>query len=242
MIVLYTDFGIGSPYLGMMKAALYRENPHTPIISLHADLACFDPRPAAYLLAAYVEQFPAGSVFLAVVDPGVGSPRRPLAVKCRERWLVGPDNGLFDVLAGHHPDTRAWEIVWRPASLSHTFHGRDLFAPVAARLSRGDAGGLQALEEWKPAPVQADIWEIIYVDHYGNLFTGVRAASLDFSALPRLALNGHELAWVQTYSDVPAGTAVCYTNAIGLLEIGVNQGHAAHLLKAGVGSRLSLLV
>lgn len=242
MIVLYTDFGIGSPYMGQMKATLHREQPHLPIIDLHADLACFRPEPAAYLLAAYVEEFPPGSVFLCVVDPGVGSAsRKPVAMECRGRWFVGPDNGLFDVLALQHPGTRVWEITWRPPRLSHTFHGRDLFAPMAARLSRGDTSGLAPLPGWAAPARPADCWEVIYVDHFGNLFTGVRAAGLEGSERPRLALNGQALAWADTYGDVPPGTALCYANSIGLLEIGVNQGHAASRLGAAIGTPVQRL-
>jgi S-adenosylmethionine hydrolase len=98
------------------------------------------------------------------------------------------------------------------------------------------------LPEWRAGEGPADAWEIVYVDHFGNLFSGVRAGSLNSSALPRLELNGHPLSWAKTYSEVPLGTALCYINSIGLLEIGVNQGHAASLLQAGIGSPLSLLV
>ncbi len=234
MIILYTDFGIGSPYTGQLKAVLHQETAHLPIIDLHADLASFNVRAAAYLLAAYVEKFPPESVFLCIVDPGVGSARRPVAVQCQKRWFIGPDNGLFKVLPLHFADTRMWEIVWRPDRLSSTFHGRDLFAPVAARISRGDATGLRILENRPQQAWPADCWEIVYVDHYGNLFSGLRASQLAPSA--RLQLNGRSLYRAATFSDVAEGSGFWYENSIGLVEITVNQGRADTVFQAGIGT------
>ncbi|MFQ5468633.1 MAG: S-adenosyl-l-methionine hydroxide adenosyltransferase family protein, partial [Kiloniellaceae bacterium] len=135
MIVLFTDFGPTGPYMGQVTGALMRDAPGVEIVQLMCDAPAFDPRASAYLLAAYGPDFPEGSVFLAVVDPGVGGPRAPLALQAGGRWYVGPDNGLLAMVARRAgPAARAWEITWRPARLSATFHGRDLFAPVAARL------------------------------------------------------------------------------------------------------------
>jgi len=135
MIVLFTDFGVEGPYIGQMKAVLAREAPSEVVIDLFANAPSFDAQSAAYLLAAYSAEFSVGTVFLAVVDPGVGSERRAAAVLVDGRWFVGPDNGLFNVVAMRARDVQWWDLTWRPEHLSASFHGRDLFAPVAARLS-----------------------------------------------------------------------------------------------------------
>lgn len=140
MIVLFTDFGLSGPYIGQMKAVLAREAPGVPLIDLFSDAPAFDPISSAYLLAAYAPEFPAGTVFLCVVDPGVGGERAALAVQADSRWFVGPDNGLMAVAAARAERSRRFfRIDWRPPSLSASFHGRDLFAPVAALLARGEA-------------------------------------------------------------------------------------------------------
>ena len=128
MIVLFTDFGVTGPYVGQMKSVLCQQASTIPVIDLMHDAPTFDPQAAAYLLASLVSEFPHDSVFLCVVDPGVGSDRRPLIAKINERWFVGPDNGLFNIVARHALDIskmKWWEITWQPERLSASFHGRD---------------------------------------------------------------------------------------------------------------------
>ena len=138
MIVLFTDFGWQGPYVGQMKAVLAQQAPDQTVIDLMHDAPVFNSRAAAYLLASLVEPFPKDTVFLAVVDPGVGSgERRPCVLQADGRWYVGPDNGLFNVIAKQSAEYTAWVIDWQPDSLSDSFHGRDLFAPVAAQLASG---------------------------------------------------------------------------------------------------------
>jgi S-adenosylmethionine hydrolase len=139
MIVLFTDFGLEGPYTGQMKAVLHRTAPGIAIIDLFADASAGNPRASAYLLAAYAAWFPAGTVFVCVVDPGVGSERPAVMVEADGRWYVGPGNGLFEILQRRAERTRCWEIDWKPERISASFHGRDLFAPVAAMLARGDS-------------------------------------------------------------------------------------------------------
>ena len=138
VIVLFTDFGREGPYTGQMTAVLRRLAPEVEIIDLIADAPAHDPQLAAYFLAAYVDEFPPQTVFLCVVDPGVGGDRSPGVLQADGRWFVGPDNGLFEPIIRRCRDDARWrDILWRPSTLSATFHGRDLFAPVAARLARG---------------------------------------------------------------------------------------------------------
>src|ERR1700724_3610932 len=131
MIGLFTDFCLGGPYTGQVKAVLYRAAPGVPVVELFADAPARRPKPAAYLLAAYGIWFPPGTVLLAVIDPGVGSNRAALIVEAEGRWFVGPDNGLFELVIRRAADTRTWEIPSPPGPLSASFHGRDLFAPAA---------------------------------------------------------------------------------------------------------------
>src|SRR5437762_6607739 len=138
MIVLFTDFGVEGPYTGQMTAVLLQSAPAVPVVSLFADLPPGQPKPAAYLLAAYARWFAAGTVFVCIVDPGVGRDRGALIVEADGRCYVGPDNGLFEIMLRRAARAVIWRITWRPGALSASFHGRDLFAPVAARLAQGE--------------------------------------------------------------------------------------------------------
>lgn len=226
MIVMFTDFGADGPYLGQVEMAIRRTTPSLAVVNLVADAPRFDPRAAAYLLAALVAEVPAGTVILGVVDPGVGGSRRPVVVRVDGRWLVGPDNGLFEPLIRRAAAVEAWEIVWRPARLSSTFHGRDLFAPVAARLAGGmapDQAGLRPVPppRWPDWP--DDLASVIYMDHYGNAWTGLRAAAV---AGDWIDVGGCRLKRAMTFGDVAAGAAFWYENSSGLVEVAVNGGRA----------------
>src|SRR6187401_1143409 len=118
MIVLFTDFGLTGPYTGQVDAVLYQTAPGIPVVHLFADAPAGQPKPAAYLLAAYAVWFPTGSVLLCVIDPGVGGARRPLIVEAGGRRYVGPDNGLFELVLRRARAPQCWEIAWRPPALS----------------------------------------------------------------------------------------------------------------------------
>lgn len=239
MIVLFTDFGWHGPYVGQMKARILEQAPHTPLVDLLHDLAPYDIRRAAYLLASYADAFPRGTVFLAVVDPGVGSlARLPVIVAADERLYVGPGNGLFEQVMRNAGQSRQWRITWRPSSLSSTFHGRDLFAPVAAQLAAGSAP--EQLGEplaWQSLGWPQDLPEVIYIDPYGNAVTGLCARH--FAALHRLTIDGVILERRRTFADVPVGTPFFYENANGMLEIAVNQGRADKQLRLHIGSTIA---
>jgi S-adenosylmethionine hydrolase len=241
MIVLFTDFGLSGPYVGQVKAVLAASAPTVPVIDLFADAPAADPRASAYLLAAYDDGFPAGTVFLAVVDPGVGSARLPVVLQADGRWYVGPDNGLLALVARRAATKRVWEITWRPPLLSASFHGRDLFAPVAARLARGEAPPGDArpdgLSEPKP-DWSDDLAEIVYVDHYGNAMTGTRASALAPRAT--LVIGGHTLMRARTFGELAPGTACWYQNSNGLAEIAVAGGRADRTLGIGLGTRFTV--
>jgi S-adenosylmethionine hydrolase len=241
MIVLFTDFGWEGPYVGQLKAALIRDGSGLPIVDLMHDAPAFNPRASAYLLAALVEEFPLGTVFLGVVDPGVGDPqRRPAVVHADGRWFVGPDNGLFNVVAMRSSRPQWWDITWQPPRMSRSFHGRDLFAPVAARVARGEAppGEECAVEQRIRSDWPAEFAEIIYIDHFGNAVTGLRTAST--SSATELRVGGCTLMRAGTFAEVPPGEAFWYENSNGLVEIAVNQARADKLLHLGIGDAVEL--
>lgn len=237
LIFLYTDFGLRGPYIGQLQAAIYRYSPDARVVNLIADAPAFDPKAAAYLLAACVHEFDGNPVFLCVVDPGVGmAERAPVVVRADDQVFVGPDNGLFDVVAKHaRTQAEKYRIVWRPPRLSASFHGRDLFAPVAALLdaSRLPDEWLAASEPMACHNVDADVDEIIYLDDFGNAMTGRRAAFVGDAAT--LVIQGCVLERRRTFGDVAEGEAFWYENSSGLVEIAVNRGSAARTLGLRIG-------
>ncbi len=234
MILTFTDFGPAGPYLGEMEAELARHAPEVPRIRLLADAPAFAPRPAAYLLAALATRFGLGDVCLAVVDPGVGSDRLPLAIEADGCWFVGPDNGLFEFILRRAAGHRCFAITWRPPRLSASFHGRDLFAPVAARLARGERRGLAPATPARFSDWPEDWPAIVYVDAYGNAVTGLRSTAVPAGAV--LRIGEREVMPAPTFAAVPEGTAFWYGNSAGLVEIAVNRGHAARELGLDIGS------
>ena len=240
MIVLFTDFGNADPYVGQMHAVFAREAPGAPVIDLFHCVPDFNIRAAAYLLPAYARDLPPSAVIVGVVDPGVGSVRRPVMLKADKRWYVGPDNGLFEMVRRRASQLDCHLIRWRPPKLSASFHGRDLFAPVAARLVRGEAPEAELTELTVPsgAPWPDDLPEIIYIDHYGNAIAGLRVMSV--SASHTIRVGGEVLKYARVFSDVPPGTAFWYENANGLVEIAVNGGSAAGRLGLKLGDTLTL--
>jgi hypothetical protein len=238
VIVLCTDFGLEGPYVGQVKTVLARLAPAVPVVDLFADLPAFAPRLSAYLLAAYADWFETGDVILAVVDPGVGGARAALVVEADGKRFVGPDNGLFELVLRRAHQARCFAVTWRPAALSATFHGRDLFAPVAARLALGERPPGPGVAPARYPDWPDDLAETVYVDHFGNAMTGLRAAALATGT--ELEVAGRRLARARTFGDVPPGEPLWYANANGLAEIGVNGGHAAAYFGLAPGSQIGV--
>lgn len=236
MLVFCTDFGCCSPYQAQMQGVAARLAPNVPTVSLFSDLPPFRPDLAAYLLPRYVDDFPPGSVFVCVVDPGVGSARAGLAVRWRDRWFVGPDNGLLSQVS-RHDDARVFDICWQPGKMSHSFHGRDWFTPLACQLLLQDLSGVRArVEPVVGSDWPGQSWRVIYVDRFGNCMLGVDASAV--VPVARLWVGEHVLSRARVLSEVPVGRAFWYENANGLLELSVNQGRADVLLGLQPGSRI----
>jgi S-adenosylmethionine hydrolase len=225
-----------------MKAVLHQMAPAVPVIDLFADAPVGNPKASAYLLAAYAEWFAVATVFLCVVDPGVGGTRPAIIVEADGRWYVGPGNGLFELVQRRATSTRTWDIDWKPERLSASFHGRDLFAPVAATLARGEPppgrsrnDAVHRRTNWPD-----DLSEVVYVDHFGNAMTGLRAAIVPPDA--KLGVAGQLFQRAGTFSDRPVGTAFWYENSNGLVEIAVNQGRADRDLGLAIGSLVEMIL
>jgi len=241
MIALFTDFGLNGPYVGQLHAVLAAAAPGERVIDLFHHVPHYDIRAAAYLLPSYAAVFPASTVFLCVVDPGVGGARRPVAAHADGRWYVGPDNGLFHIVARRAARFDCHEILWQPPHLSNSFHGRDLFAPVAAALALG------TLLDARPGTLTApsgpawpeELAEVIYIDAFGNAVTGILAGRAGIDRA--LHVRGQELPYAATFSAIARGEAFWFRNSSDLVEIAVNEGSAAERLGLHLGDRVQLL-
>ena len=255
IITLTTDFGGRDAYVGIMKGVVLGICPAARLVDLTHEVPPQAVRLGALLLRSAVEYFPAGTVHLAVVDPGVGGARQPVLVVTERALLVGPDNGLL-APAAEILGVRAVHRLEREAffrqPISQTFHGRDIFAPVAAHLAGGTApdafgselAGLQPLD--LPAPVVeagAVHGEVIHVDRFGNLITNIPAGALAGFRARSLSVRISAMTvtpFAPTYAAVPSGACVALIGSWGLLEVAVRDGNAAEQLRAGLATRVSV--
>jgi S-adenosyl-L-methionine hydrolase (adenosine-forming) len=258
ILTLTTDFGLRDGYVGAMKGVLMRLAPDVTLVDITHEIAAHDVMQAAFVLAQAFPFFPPGTVHLVVVDPGVGTTRRALAMRLGEQVFVGPDNGLFSLLPGGGEPEEVVVLdrpeVWRVTEPSATFHGRDIFAPVAARLAAGAAlsdVGSPAEDirrmHW-PHPLADDQGlrgYVVHVDRFGNAITNIPAALLQEHrrGRPVKCYAGSTIldAVHATYGDVDAGEPLLLASSAGYLEIGVNGGNAARLLSLGTGSPVNIV-
>lgn len=267
IITITTDFGTEDAYVPAMKGAMLSIAPDARLVDVTHAISPQDIMESAFVLKSTQPYFPPGSVHLVVVDPGVGTERRAVALRQDNHWFVGPDNGVFPlVLDGASPDVLVEldnPAAWRTASPSTTFHGRDIFAPAAAHLAAGrsltDIGSpitdLEPLRWAQPItdPETVQGW-VVHVDHFGNCVTNIRwdtlATALDLDAsstsvddLPSLkAYVGSTTleAIHSTYGDVPEEDPLLLFGSTGFLEIAVNGGDAAERLNIRQGDTVKL--
>lgn len=257
VISMTTDFGSGDHEVGVMRGVILRIAPQVKLADLSNDIHPQDILQGALILAAAASYFPAGSVHLAVVDPGVGTARRAMAGKIGDSYIVGPDNGLFSLMLDQaEADGQAVELVcldqpkyWLPL-VSRVFHGRDIFAPVAAHLANGVA--LHDLGTPLSDPVRLTIpkpqrtergWlgEVITTDAFGTLSLNLTADHLS-CAKPKAIINGKKVVdFVQTFGERPAGTLVMMIDSTGWLSIAVVNGNAEVTLGAARGTRVEVI-
>jgi len=247
VVTFLSDFGAGSGYPAQMKGGVLRRLPDATLVDLSHDVAPFDVLGGALLLEACVPRFPEAAVHLAVVDPGVGTRRRPLCVvDPAGRRLVGPDNGLFTPFLGAGS---AAFLLSDPGIVgsdpSPTFHGRDLFAPVAAWLAGGgnpERLGPRVIDptrlDW-PVPVRtagALEGQCLAADPFGNLATSIRRSDLADSEVAAVTIGGRSVRLVGTFGDAEPGELVALWGSSGRLEIAVREGSASRVLGLGRGA------
>ncbi|HEU4433922.1 MAG TPA: SAM-dependent chlorinase/fluorinase [Pyrinomonadaceae bacterium] len=234
-ITLLTDFGTADYFVGAMKGAILSINPRAVIADITHEIPAQDVAAGAWQLLAAYDTFPAGTIHVAVVDPGVGSTRRPIVVRAGEHLFVGPDNGIFTYIYNSHPSFQAFNVTetkYFRHPVSNTFHGRDIFAPVAAALSTGvDPSSLgprisdPVRLSTPPGP------HIIHIDRFGNLITNI--ARNQFTEGSRLSVNGRVISAFRKYFGENVGDRdepFAIWGSAGLLEIAVNGGSAAEIL------------
>ena len=250
IITLTTDFGPGGPYAAAVKGVFRAHCPSAVVDELSHDIAPWDLTGAALFLEGALPWYPPGCIHVVVVDPGVGTGRRPVVVSAGGSLLVGPDNGIFSLLLRRIGFDGAWVIEQGPLfpeKISPTFHGRDLFAPAAAWLARGNppeslgsgAGDLVQLE--MPYPVVGAEGElsgkVVHVDRFGNCITNISSEVFTGGRVRVEARGGLlELPFCQTYGDAPRGTALALIGSGGRLEVAVREGNASAVLGIGGGT------
>ena len=254
-MALLTDFGAVDPYLGAMKGAILSVCPEATLVDLAHEVPPHDVLAGALTLHAACHTFPAGTVFVAVVDPGVGSPRRGLALRAGPHLFVGPDNGLFSFVLREHPEARIHGLentrLFR-SPVSPVFHGRDVFGPVAGHLAQGvDLGEVGPkvedpvlLETPEPRRLATGEWEaaVLHVDRFGNLTTSLSERAVEGARAVEVFVGGATIPWVRTYSDVGPGGPCALVGSSGRLEVAVREGSAASRLGAGKGSPVRVRV
>lgn len=245
IITLTTDFGLADGYAGAVKGIILGICPEAVLVDISHEIAPQAVQQAAYVLSTVTPYFPPGAVHLVIVDPGVGTDRRPIAVRSGRATYVAPDNGVLSLALAIDPPQAAVHLrASRP--ISATFHGRDLFAPAAARLACGAAlselgdplplAGLVPLPGLSPQRRPDDSWlgQVLHVDRFGNLISNIQYPP--GSAPATVRVGKERIARViRTYSDVMPGELVAYVGSSGHLEIAVRNGSAAARLRVGVG-------
>lgn len=257
VITLTSDFGTEDHYVACMKGAILGISPKVTLVDITHDILAHGVIQAAFVLRQVWSWFPAGTIHVVVVDPGVGTARHILVGRYSDRIVIAPDNGIISLV---HRDGQLQELrilenrQYFASSLSRTFHGRDIMAPVAGHMANGvrmaDLGPLtDHLEILSLPPVRRDSFgldgEVLYVDHFGNLITNISVADINNLASRRGKLSAHlgerPIGPIHTtYGDVPDGQPVALVGSTQMLEVAVNRGSASRHFAAGVGTPVSL--
>jgi len=253
IITITTDFGVEDGFVAQMKGSILCVNPSAMIVDVTHLIRPFSVLHAALILLGLIDYFPQGTVHLAVVDPGVGGNRKGLAIRAENQFLVGPDNGIFSLIIGksHNVDVReiANESIMTP-NPHPTFHGRDIFAPVAAHLSKGlefDEVGPQFdnFERLLIPKVRCDersiTGQVLYQDHFGNLTTNIRGELCENGVDTVVLDSRFVIPMGRTFSDVPKDSPLALINSFGFVEIAVNRASAAEILKVTEGAPVNIV-
>lgn len=252
---MLTDFGLKDGYVGMMKGVISSINPEISVIDITHQIPPQNIWASRFCLMNAYPYFPENTVFLAVVDPGVGTQRRGIAIKCSQGYLVGPDNGLFSGILSQDPAITAVSLTnknyWRVNDVSSTFHGRDIFAPVAAHLASGVAldmlgesiiiDSLVKLSLESPDIIENKIeGSLQYIDQFGNLITNISSNKF-MNKKWSIMINNQTIKSGLTYGDVTPGEMVSLIGSHGWLEIAVNGGNAQKTLNLTWGDKVTVI-
>jgi S-adenosylmethionine hydrolase len=254
MITLITDFGLKDPYVAEMKGVIYSINPDAKVVDVSHGVDKFNVRMGAFMLASAAPYFPDGTVHLAVVDPGVGTTRRAIAVQTRRNFFVGPDNGVLMLAAQAQTIEHIYELAnpkFRLPEVSGTFHGRDIFAPAAAYLGKGVAAkefGPEITDAVTPKFAVADLkngvlmGEVLHVDGFGNVITNLTPKDLSHATLLKVAFHhiSLKLALAKAYGQVKPQEPTALIGSHGFLEIALNQSSFADKYRVNAGDRVEV--
>jgi S-adenosylmethionine hydrolase len=249
IVTLTTDFGLTDSYVAEMKGVLLAACPEVRIVDVTHGVPPQDVLAGGFAVERALRAFPPGTVHVAVVDPGVGSDRRILSVDLHDQHVLCPDNGLITWAWRRLAGGVAHELTWRPPQSSATFHGRDIFAPAAAKLVAEPSSAPRLsgpavepiLLPVTPATDRPAEAEVIHVDHFGNVTTNVPVEAIASPAPRGIRVARRSLGPVRrTYADVADGEPLALIGSSGLLEIAVRNGNAAHTLGLRVGDRLTI--
>lgn len=241
LITLTSDFGLADPYVGVMKAAVLMRNPHAQLLDLTHAIPSFQMQIAGFWLARCWPYFPVGTVHLAVVDPGVGTPRSMVLLENSGQLFVAPDNGLLDAVAKDCPQAIWRQFDWQDLihlhlpTPSQTFHGRDIFAPLVAEITAGRQSPAtlgRVVERVFDAGDASNQGQIVCADHYGNLLTDIPEQRLSQFQQPALLFREQHIVLHNSYGFAPTGELLAVVNSWGTLEISVASGSAQQQLQA----------
>jgi len=248
IITLTTDFGLADPFVGIMKGVILGIAPAVQIVDITHEVRSYDVVEAAFVLNSAYKYFPAGTVHVVVVDPGVGTERRPIAAASRGHFFIAPDNGVLSFVLQTDPVFHITNKSLFQNSISRTFHGRDIFSPVAAHLARGtpiDSVGPRVLDfKRKPFPAprpQGDrlVGTVLRIDKFGNIITNLRREDLTKNFSIRVAgLSISRLC--STFAEAYPGEFLAFEGSTGFIEIALNQGSAADKLNVGRGAEIEV--
>lgn len=251
VITLTTDFGVSEPYVGIMKGVILARCPHSHLVDLTHQVPPFQPGLAGFWLARTWQHFAPGTLHLAVVDPGVGTDRAMVLLEVGGQVFVAPDNGLLDRVYRSAAGAR-WRTFGRaevaqilPPDVSHTFHGRDVFAPIVAEIAAGrlgisNLGQIKAVEPPPASPTGNREGRIVGADHFGNLVTDIPAECLAGLHRPVVLFRGQQITLHRSYGFVSPGTVLGLVNSWGTVEIAMAQGNARQALQATPGEAVAV--
>jgi len=248
IITLLTDFGARDGFVGVLKGVILSFNPHAHIIDIAHEIAPGDIDAGAFVLASAYSSFPPDTIHVIVIDPGVGTSRKPLCVRANSYYFVAPDNGILKWILFAHPDALVMELTkpqFFKTPVSNTFHGRDIFAPVAAHLSLGipmsqlgkpytafDRGVIPVLRQGN----ESIAGEIIYIDRFGNLVSNIPGGYLQDKNITKIVLPRHTISCLSPSYQSAGSGPLALIGSHGFLEIALDGNNANEILHYGIGT------